>query len=367
MQFLINKTKKLSIRSAKVLLVLGVVSITVLTIVEHSITLQRQVYYEEKLKASLLNHHFQNYIIESFGKSDGDSDIEVNERLSLALLGTGKLSNKLITINPNFSAMIVDQFKRAGIERGDVVVLCCSNSYPALNLATCAAIESLELTPILITLETKPKDKERKSRRIWYAMQESLYKQGLISFQSESIVVSEYQNACSTSYVEGIEYQLNNEDKKRFGLFNMSRLNESIKCASVHLNQVKNIKLFINIGGGVVSLGSYKNASKLPSGLHLRLKPGKFKDKQGVLFEMAEKKIPVLNLFNVQELVYKYDLPKDALPLCKAGEGTLFQEYKYNMVIVVITTTIFMVFIITVLYHDKKQNTLGTKIIKSNK
>ena len=130
-------------------------------------------------------------------------------------------------------------------------------------------------------------------------------------------------------------------------------------------NTNKNIKLFINVGGGIASLGSNKNANQLASGLQKDIKIKDIPDNQGIVYEMVNKNIPILNLLHLSKLMHKYELPNDPVPLPEVGEGKLYKAYKYDLTVVITATCIFMVLIIAVMLYDKKQNALGTQIIKT--
>ena len=62
----------------------------------------------------------------------------------------GKLANKQMTVNPNFAAAIVQMRKDAGVEKGDFVAVGVSGSFPAFNVCTYTALETLRARPIVI-------------------------------------------------------------------------------------------------------------------------------------------------------------------------------------------------------------------------
>ena len=61
-----------------------------------------------------------------------------------------KLGAKQASVNPNFAAAIVEMLIEVDAQPGDIVAVGYSGSFPALNVAVCAALESFQLEPIVI-------------------------------------------------------------------------------------------------------------------------------------------------------------------------------------------------------------------------
>ena len=62
-----------------------------------------------------------------------------------------------------------------------------------------------------------------------------------------------------------------------------------------------NIKAFINVGGGIASLGSTENAQFIPTGLSISL-PMMNYPRRGVLIRIAKENIPIIHLLNINQL-----------------------------------------------------------------
>ena len=364
----------ISIRSTLVLSILGVLAISILIIVENSKKFQQEDFYAEKIAAASLNKKMQLHLKNTFyadeialdNINDPNNTGLIGQQFSEITSGRGSLPVKLSTINPNFAAMIVQQIKEAGLKKGDPVGLCFTGSFPALNMATCAAVESLGLKPLLITSITSSSWGANSPALTWIDMQKSLFDAKLISFMPVAASIGGNQDIGRTLSREGRDLAVAAIDRN-----NISYINEGSLIANIHkrmnfFNKKQPPKLFINVGGGIASLGSNANATTLPSGLKTNIKIKDIPDAQGVVYEMVKNSVPILNLLNIGRLLRKYNLPKDPVPLPEVGEGTLFKAYKYDLTIVIAATSIFMALIIAVMYYDKKQNELGTLIIKQN-
>jgi poly-gamma-glutamate system protein len=81
---------------------------------------------------------------------------------------------------------------------------------------------------------------------------------------------------------------------------------------------------YVNIGGGLASLGSSQNGRLIPSGvnfdLHLRNFPAR-----GVVNMMAERRIPVIHLLRLPEIAEKHGLPRDIIPRPVVGEDPILR------------------------------------------
>ena len=63
----------------------------------------------------------------------------------------GKLSSKLSTLNPNFSALIVDLFIQSGLVEGDNIAVAFTGSMPGANIAVLSACKAMGVKPTIIT------------------------------------------------------------------------------------------------------------------------------------------------------------------------------------------------------------------------
>lgn len=364
--------KNISIRSTLVLSILGVLAICIITLVENTKKIQQQEYYYEKIEAATLAKQCQLHIKNKFYEdeisldniNDPNNSGIIGQQFSEITSGRGSLPIKLSTLNPNFAAMIVEQIKEAGLKKGDKVALCFTGSFPALNIATCAAIESLQLKPILITSVTSSSWGANNPNLTWLDMQKSLYEAKLISFLPIASSIGGNQDIGQTLSREGRELVISAIKKANIEYLNKGSLKANIEKRMELFNIHKDIKLFINVGGGIASLGSSANADAFPSGLKKDMKLKNIPEHRGVVFEMVKKDIPIINLLNIEKLLKEYKLPMDPMPLPEVGEGNMFQANKYDLKIVISLTSFYIVLIIFIMYYDKRQNELGTQIIK---
>ena len=366
----------ISIRSTMVLSILGLLALGILFVVENSKSFQQEPYYKEKVKAAKLAQSAMRFIKQRYfadeialdNINDPNNTGLIGQQFSAITSGRGSLPVKLSTTNPNFAAMIVQQFKDAGLKEGDGIALCFTGSFPALNIATCAAIETMGLKPTLITSVSSSSWGANSPELTWLDIHQSLYNAGIFSFMPVASSIGGNQDLGRTLSKEGRDLALAAIERNGISVINEGSLEANIKKRMSIFNSDTNadVRLFVNVGGGVASLGGHQNSNTLPSGLLSKIHLEDFTEKRGVMYEMTQAGVPLLNLLRIDRLLTKYKLPRDPVPLPNIGEGQLYTAYKYDLNIVIATTLFFFLIISIVIYYDSKQNQLGTQIIKTN-
>ena len=144
--------------SRTALLLISAFAILGMVLVEQFPTVRAMPWQQEKMAAAQLAKEAFDIIAVTREQSGEPIEPKVDPTES-GLLGlststvtslTGSLKDKQTTINPNFAAAIVGMLKDAGVRKGDVVAVGVSGSFPALNICTYAALETLEVQPIVI-------------------------------------------------------------------------------------------------------------------------------------------------------------------------------------------------------------------------
>src|SRR5690606_28246145 len=97
---------------------------------------------------------------------------------------TGHLPAKALSTNPNYAAVIVAMLKRAGVEKGSVVAMGVSGSFPALNTSAYAALQTLEVRPIIVVSVSGSAWGATDPQYTWLDMERTLYEKRLISFRA---------------------------------------------------------------------------------------------------------------------------------------------------------------------------------------
>jgi len=122
-------------------------------------------------------------------------------------------------------------------------------------------------------------------------------------------------------------------------LIKETTLKESIqKRLKLYFENAKEdkIKLFVNIGGASANFGECVEALKIPPGLNKNLRIC-HKPNRGIIYEMAEKDIPIIHLLDIRSLAIKNGLPIDPIPFPEIGKEDIYYQMKYSRTIIIIT------------------------------
>lgn len=364
---------KFRAKSNIVLGLLFLLALLALIAVENGKMDKRQEWYNEKLQAARLSQLAVNKLKNNrLDKSvfidvvnDPNQTALIGQEFTLITTDRGEIDAKLSSTNPNLAAVIVQLLKDADLRQNDYVAVAFTGSFPGLNIAVLAALEVLKLNPIIITSVGSSNYGANDPYFTWLDMESILFQSNI--FHNRSIAASIgggsdlgrglspegrdlIVEAIRRNNVEFIhENHLEKSIEKRLELYNKHSSGQSIKA-------------YINVGGGIASLGNDINGKLIPAGLTTYL-PMKNFPVRGVIIEMARKRIPVIHLLNINKLLIEYGLPANPVPLPEPGDGGIFTQKKYNLTITSIATLVLIIIIILVYLGERKQHQLGSDVV----
>jgi len=363
----------LSAGSKTVLSVIALLSLMAFLAVEYGKEDVKLKWYDQKLEASRLASEATEYLKELRMRKGVFVDV-LNDPNETALIGQdltpittdrGYIEAKLTATNPNFAAVVVDMLKEAGLEKNDVVAIALTGSLPGLNIAVHSAVQSLKLKPIIITSVGASNWGANDPDFTWLDMESILFKAGIFNNKSVAASIGGGLDRGRGLSPEGRQLITDAIQRNKIDFINEEHLESSIqKRIDIYNNQrqKKKIKAFINVGGGISSIGSIENGKFIPTGLSTML-PMKNYPVRGVMIYMAEKNIPIIHLLNVNKLAQKYGLPINPIPLPRAGEGEIFIQKRYNVLLTLGVTIFLVVAISFVFFMERKRHQLGTEQI----
>ncbi|MCW8813519.1 MAG: poly-gamma-glutamate system protein, partial [Chlorobium sp.] len=288
-------------------------------------------WYDQKLEAANLAKTAIDYLKE-FRLQKGVFIDAINDPNETALIGQditpittdrGNIEAKLTATNPNFAAVLVEMLKKAGLEKNDVVAISFTGSLPGLNIAVHAAIQTLDLKPIIITSVGASNWGANDPYYTWLDMEKLLYDARIFKNTSVAASIGGGLDRGRGLSPEGRQLIVDAIERNKVDFINEEYLEKSIQRRMEIYDQHRKkskIKAFINVGGGIASMGSTENSQFVPSGLTMSL-PMMNYPMRGVLIKMAEENIPVIHLLNINQLAKKYGLPISPTPLPMPGEG----------------------------------------------
>ena len=340
-------------------------------------TMEKCRYYDEKMAASeITNTCFQKikqYKIDhgiEFSKEDIQETGMLGKSFSYITTTTGVVESKRTSINPNFSAVIIEMFKDAGIRKGDEVGLIFSGSFPALNIAVMAACDVFELKTCVMASIGASSYGANDPNFTFFDMANYLNEEGALKTKIDYIslggshdVGDDFWEGVSEAIVERI-----NESSATYISISDYLENLEYREKAFH-NQVPNMKLLINVGGNIVAMGRddeayiYNNGLIKPSYLSTTVLKGNF-EKKGLIERYLNQGIPVIHMLNLKSIATKYNLPYDPTTVPTVGEGDIYFEKEYRLSIPIISITVsvgILVFLGVVKYREKKEKKYDVK------
>jgi poly-gamma-glutamate system protein len=275
----------------------------------------------------------------------------------------GSLGSKRTSTNPNFAGLVVRLLRECDIQKGDAVAVGASGSFPALIVASLAALEALDLNPIWISSLGASQWGANHPQFHWLHMWQCLEKSGL--FSHPPLALSLGGEGDTGEDIDEKGRQLLWDDIRRSGL---CFLNEPDLARNVALRMAlfekaakrKEIKAFINIGGSLSNMGIDSMVLHVKPGLN-RIEKFPSLERRGVIYAMAAKEIPVIHLLYVRGLTQRYGLPWDPSPIPDPGEGALYRTTGERQKIVPGLEAAYVILVLLVLVLMRKRGSLVEK------
>ncbi len=240
----------------------------------------------------------------------------------------GEVDAKRTSTNPAFAALLVRYFREAGLERGDVVAVGASGSFPGLLLATLCAARVLDLEPVVIYSVGASMYGANLPGFTFVDMLARLRADGVLPYQLAAVspggdqdrgagvlfdeegttLLAEIRRS-GLPIVEGAS--LADNIQRRLTIYEASAAGRPIRC-------------FVNVGGASASFGDTPASLTLANGLVRRPHEVPRSPTRGLVFEFASRGIPVVHLLFVRGLARDNHLPFDPVPFPSIGEGPVY-------------------------------------------
>lgn len=249
----------------------------------------------------------------------------------------GSLPAKRTATNPNLAGLVVELLDRAGVRRGDAIAAAFSGSFPALNLAVLAAARALELRPVIISSVGASTFGANEPGWTWPEMERVLAEHGVIQHRSTRVALGGIID--ERGGLDGTGLELGREAIDRSGV---PRLDEG-GSATLERDVLRRMELyragcggkpraFVNVGGGLASLGATSEAQVFPAGLILSAGPPR-DSRRGLIVRMADDGVPVIHLLDMRHLAARFGLPFDPVPLPGVPDGAVMRPRRFARVL----------------------------------
>jgi poly-gamma-glutamate system protein len=245
---------------------------------------------------------------------------------------TGYLNAKQTSINPNFAAVVVDLIGKAQLKPGSTVAVGVSGSFPALNVATLAALHEMKLKPILISSVAASEWGANQTNFTWLDMETLLHAKKIFDVRS---VAASRGGIDDTGYgMSKRGRSLLDEAISRADLPNLEA--ESVKSAIDQRMDVYDeragkqpIRAYINVGGGSASVGTHVGKKQLAPGLNTT-RPRGTNLVDSVMLRFLDRDIPVIHITSIVALAREYGLAIEPRTMPQVGDGLVYTKAEYN-------------------------------------
>jgi len=354
------------IQKTRILLILAIISIVLVYIVSNSKTYINNFNIDKKYLAV-------DTMIESIKIIKENKPISKEDVYKTGLIGDKNsdittvqytdsliLKSKVATSNPNFSAFIIDLFEEANLKSGDSIAISMTGSFPGANIAVLSACKVLNLNPVIISSIGSSSWGANTVNNSWLEIEKKLNDNNIINYKSIGCSIGGENDIGENLSDEGIELIEEVIAKYDIDFINESSLEKNIIKKIELYKKIDNYSAFINIGGSASALGPGKGKSFIKGGIinpilkddyseiyfndeNLELF---FKDfKKSISYRFLDNDIPVINIKNINSLLYDYGLDYLLNPDQNiVKEGKLYYDIeKFN------DKTIWFAFIISIL------------------
>ena len=325
--------------------------------------------YDSKIKAanlmkqclqSLKKSRLENSIFIDIENDPNETGL-VGVPYSLITTDEGDLDAKLTTLDPNFSAVIVDLLFTAGLEKNDTIAVMLTGSMPGANIALLSACQVMGIHPIIISSIGASQWGANQVDFTWLDMEDILIENKLINSRSVASSIGGRNDMGRLLSPLGRDLIMENIKNYDLPLIRENRLADNIKKRTDIYNEYHPIDKYdgvVNIGGGVASLGTSFNYRLIPPGIVNRSDIVDIDNSSGIegaFSYFLKRNITGLHILNIKSIIENYNLPFAPIPHPKIGEGVLYAKERYNLTIVFLCFLILTGSVAFIGYKSKKQ------------
>ena len=287
----------------------------------------------------------------------------IGPQFSLVTTDRGSQAAKMLAAHPNFAAAVTQMMLQAKVRQGDLVAVGMTGSLPGFNLAVLSACRAIGAEPVTITSVGSSMFGATDPELTWLDMESLLTSQGLWFYRSLAASLGGGGDVGRGLSPAGRQLLADAIARNGARLLDPPTLLEAVRervaiYDSVAAARGKPIKLYVNVGGGVASLGGTQNARLIPAGLTHRLAARNYPNR-GVINVLAERRIPILHLLEAEKLARELGITDASSATARPGKGLLFIKYRYDLWFTGLSALLVLLTCLFFLRLDLRQRLLG--------
>ncbi len=342
---------------------LAALAVGAMLVVETNKVLKKQPYYDEKVEAARLQaaamEAIKKEVLRYRGTLDPSTDPAgsglIGRNLSPITSVVGYVAAKQTSVNPNFAAVIVHLMRQIGLDRGDLVAVAGTGSFPAMNLAVLVSCKVLGLRCVMISSVASSMYGANHPRLTWLDMERVAYREGLLDARSIAASIGGTDDNGAQLSELGVEMALKAIKRNKVTLIREGTLAGNIATRLRLYEEAANgepYKAYINIGGGEASVGSHFTKVLFRPGINRRLPRKTIPDEGAMTLMMRKYKIPAIHVSSVGRIAEKYGLPRAPQKMPPVAEGPLFFNVVYSLPLAAVLLVVLVAACVVVVHFD---------------
>ncbi|OHD72038.1 MAG: hypothetical protein A2W19_03605 [Spirochaetes bacterium RBG_16_49_21] len=336
-------------------LVTAILAVIVLIIVESFKLNLKQPYYREKIRAARYMLQAMDIIKQHRVKNIGPINKAIDP-LHTGLIGvlsspitstTVDIDSKLISLNPNWAAVIVSMLKEAKVRNGSTVAVSFTGSFPAMNLAVLSAAKAMNLRLIIITSVAASTWGANIPNFTWLDMEHVLNEKQFCTYRTAAASLGGVRDNALGMSEPGKRILRETILKYKIILLEFDDMKKNVdERMAIYREWAKETQIgaYINVGGGTVAIGSFIGKMRYKAGLNIRA-PRRALRVDSVMSRFGRDQIPILNFNYIKTLAKNYSFPESFKKIPKIGVGEIYNRSEYNKFLVVIVLLFLIIFL----------------------
>ncbi|MBN2246101.1 MAG: poly-gamma-glutamate system protein [Candidatus Aminicenantes bacterium] len=278
-------------------------------------------------------------------------DAVLGQEMSPITTSLGSLPSKRTSVDPNLAGLMVFLLNKAGIKSHETIAVGASGSFPALIVATLAAARTMEIHPVWIcslgASQWGANDPDFHWLRMWACLEEKK----IFSVDPVAVSLGGEGDTGGGMETEGRELLRKAAEKSGLPFIYEPDLKKNVALRMQLYQEAspgQEIRVFVNIGGGIANIGTDSEILNLRPGLVMpeHIPPP---ERRGVLFEMAGRGIRIIHLLYMKGLSSRFGIDWNPEALPRPGESGIYKLAGGRSGYFVLIVIFYLVLVLTVM------------------
>jgi poly-gamma-glutamate system protein len=190
-------------------------------------------------------------------------------------------------------------------------------------------------------------------------MEAALQEAGVFEYRSKAASIGGDEDVGRGLSPEGLELILSAIERNGIPRIDEPTLKRSVE-RRLELFDRDDIRGYVNVGRGAASLGNPEIAGLFAQGVKRRLRRREVPS-TSVMLELAMRGVPVASVSDVEAVAERYSMPQAPREIAEPGQGRLFVEYRYSIVLAILFAALLVVLLYIFVRTDVQAHLKKTK------